>query len=295
MSVVISVLEEPLVTQEDATEEPLVEQKDATSMRRQVCPCCKICCLFFVEVYILLSALQGLIDYFNPHLATFSASALAMYAYPGGATSDGGGPAFNLVPRTYLLVEGPGQPGYFGGILGSEIRYDVIPSDETGTIKGAPVGAWYRTWGPIYHTYTYEDANSITTACMRRNSLPLSHETYRVERCDGQGPDVTFEFFQNYFQREIAKLMNFRRYIFKIFHDGEYVITAKGLISPNPAMYFENMTTLKRHGSAGLKNGSFYGKYDEWLVTGQESLPLPYYVTSAATLLFAEYVGHVEV
>lgn len=249
----------------------------------------KGCCGCLAVTFILMWALQGLIYWFTTSLAGCSAGALSNYDYPGGGTSDAGGAVFNLVPRISLLVERPTTS--YGD------AFDVIPSNEASTINAAPAGAWYRTWGPIYYTYTYEDvANSKTTAYMRANLLRLG-QSHRIERCDGQGPDVWFEEGTNYFSNRLRRLFSMNQaYTFKIYQNGELVVLAEetGMASGFPSMSFRNITTNKMQASSVLKDRSFHGKYDEWLVSNHESLTLPYYVTSAATMLFADSMGHIK-
>jgi len=83
-------------------------------------------------------------------------------------------------------------------------------------------------------------------------------------------------------------------FTFKVFADGALVAEAEetGLASGFPSMTFRNMTTGLEIASSILKDRNFHGKYDEWLVNNPKDLQLPFYVTSAATLLLADVLGH---
>lgn len=71
-----------------------------------------------------------------------SASSLTGYEYPGGGTDD-------LVPRNSLLVER--EPAWWGD------SFINIPADDAGQPLGASTGVIFKTRGPIFNTYVYQE------------------------------------------------------------------------------------------------------------------------------------------
>ncbi|CAE8740003.1 unnamed protein product [Polarella glacialis] len=185
--------------------------------------------------------------------------------------------------------------GYFSQLikskeLGNEARaaFDVIPSNEASTVAAAPAGTWWRTWGPIFATYTYEDvANSRTTVYMRRNLLRMG-SSHTIARCDGQGPKVTFTEGSNFLANRVRKVMGMNQGMtFKIFMDDKLVAVAEETSHGFESLTFREEDSGRSESSSVLKERHFHGLYDLWLVKNDEKSILPNYVASATTLLLA--------
>jgi len=229
------------------------------------------CCGLFVVAWIV----QG----FAYLYATRGCSLNKEYTYPGGGTSALGGPEFNLVPRIALLAQR--KRALYGQ------AFDVIPSNEASSLSDAPTGVWWRTWGPFFNTYTYEDvASSVVTFYMRRKLLRLGL-AHAIERCDGKGPSIVFSEGLAYFGNRIRRMLGMNQaYTIYLYSDGELVSTVQETTVGTSSMSFRN-STAGLMASAVLKNRHFHGEFDLWLVKNELPAQLPFWVANGAAALFA--------
>lgn len=269
----MSSAQQPLLPQ--SGEEPFTCRKVLRSVLR-------FTLITFVVLFAVAWAIQLVMFYYATTLSGCSESALEGYRYESGGTSNGGlnSTIDNILPRISLMVER--SPAWYGA------AFDSFPSNEASTIEGAQSGTWWRTWGPIFYTYTYQDiASSKTLIYMRRNLLRLGTSD-RIVRCDGKGPYVLFTEGGNYLANRIRKLFGMNQaYSFKIYLDDELVSVVEEASGPFPSMTFRDATTGDTQGSSVLQSRSFHGQYDEWLVSARDETPLPYFVYDATTLLYA--------
>jgi len=198
----------------------------------------------------------------------------------GGGVSDAGGANWNIVPKIALLAER--EPMWYG------LAFDVYPSNLASSAEGAQTGTWWRTWGPLFYTYTYEDLdNSKTTVYMRRNLLRLGM-SHRINRCDNKEPYVTFDEGAGFFMNRIRVLFGMNQGMnFKIYLGDELVGQAEEHAIGHPSMIFRSDPNGTNEGSSLLTSRDYNSKFDQWLLTNTEQAPWPYYVTNAATLMFA--------
>merc|ERR1719245_1232382 len=138
-------------------------------------------------------------------------------------------------------------------------------------------------------TYTYEDMQSETLIYMRQNLLRIG-SSHRIGRCDGKGPFVTFTEGGNWFGNRVRSLFGYTQAMtFEIFLDdvreGSAMEAGGGDI---PSVTFRNENG-DATGSAVLQNPNLHGSKEHWLVQGNQNVTnaVPYWVNSAATLLFA--------
>jgi len=234
----------------------------------------------FLVVFAIAWIVQGAMFYFVTTVSGCKAKDLEGYHYPGAEASEAGPRSYNLMPEISLLAER--EPMWYGS------AFDLIPSNEASNVASAPVGTWWQNWGPIFYTYTYEDvANSQTTLYMRRKLLRLG-QCHVIERCDGKGPTVTFTEGAKFFANRLRKLFKMNQgFSYKIYLDDEFVGIAEETQHGFQSLTFRDKTTGESVASSVLKERHFHGKYDLWLVNNDEKDTLPYYVSSAATLLFA--------
>eukprot|EP00441_Pelagodinium_beii_P017282 CAMPEP_0197661856 /NCGR_PEP_ID=MMETSP1338-20131121/51711_1 /TAXON_ID=43686 ORGANISM="Pelagodinium beii, Strain RCC1491" /NCGR_SAMPLE_ID=MMETSP1338 /ASSEMBLY_ACC=CAM_ASM_000754 /LENGTH=350 /DNA_ID=CAMNT_0043239497 /DNA_START=114 /DNA_END=1166 /DNA_ORIENTATION=+ len=234
----------------------------------------------FLVVFICAWIVQFAVFYFATSMSGCTGSGLEDYSYPGAEASEAGPASWNLMPKISLLAER--EPMWYGE------AFDVIPSNEASNVASAPVGTWWQTWGPIFYTYTYEDvANSQTTMYMRRKLLRIG-QCHVIERCDGKGPVVTFTEGNKFFVNRLRKFFKMNQgYSYKIYLDDEFVGVAEETQHGFQSLTFRDDKTGKSIASSVLKERHFHGQYDLWLVNNDDDDKLPYYVSSAATLLFA--------
>lgn len=211
------------------------------------------------------------------------ASNLVHYNFPGGGNSALGSADYNLVPELSLVIEQP--PRFFGQ------QFAVLPSNEASTPNGAATGFFFKTWGPIFNTYTYQDINGQTTFYMRRNLFRLGM-SHRIERCDGKKPSIWIEEGSDWFGNKVRGALGYiEAKRFKVYIGDEQMGCIKetdiGTFSLTFCEY-KHSTGKECHeiGSGVLKNRHYNMHYDEWLVTNKNSTELPYWATVGATTLF---------
>merc|ERR1719362_1824061 len=163
----------------------------------------------------------------------------------------------------------------------------VFPSSSANTISGGQVGTWWRTWGPIFETYTYEDMSSKTTIYMRRNLLRFG-SSHRIARCDGKGPYITFTEGSNFLGNRIRALLGYNQAMsFKIYSDNDEVGIAEESAGDVPSLIFRNMHN-DLIATSVLADRNFHGTKHEWLIkVNNRTQKVPHFVQNAATLLFA--------
>lgn len=101
--------------------------------------------------------------------------------FPSTAHSRSHGPVFNIMHQVQLLKEADHS------IWGSGFEvYDT--QGETNDPRGAPVGKWWRKWGPWFTTYYYQEAGGVKgrwpkVVYMRKKLISIG-DTYMIGRCD---------------------------------------------------------------------------------------------------------------
>eukprot|EP00931_Biecheleriopsis_adriatica_P063273 TRINITY_DN3827_c0_g1_i1.p1 TRINITY_DN3827_c0_g1~~TRINITY_DN3827_c0_g1_i1.p1 ORF type:complete len:343 (-),score=56.72 TRINITY_DN3827_c0_g1_i1:18-1046(-) len=254
------------------------------SMTSKVKRGCRSVCysllMVLLVVFIIAWIVQGTMFYFATSVSGCTPSNLEGYTYPAGESSDAGGPSFNLFPQISLLAER--KPMWYGE------AFDVIPSNKASNVESAPVGVWWRTWGPIFYTYTFEDvAHSRTTLYMRRKLLRLGM-SHVIERCDGKGQTIAITEGANWLTNRLRRFFRMNQGVsYKVWLGDELVATAQETQHGFNSLTFRTTESGDEESSSVLKERHFHGNFDLWLVSNKYSSQLPYFVSSAATLLFA--------
>jgi len=244
--------------------------------------CGGTCLVIFVLVWLL----QGFMYLYATTLSGCKASSLAGFNYDGddGRSGNQDNVVYNLMPRMSLLVER--APWLWGD------AFDVYPT-TMGALKLGKVGTWWRTWGPIFFTYTYEDMSSKTTVYMRRNLLRIG-SSHRIARCDGKEPYVTFTEGTNYFGNVLRSWFGYNQAkSFKVYNEDDQagIVEESGTGSGGmPSLTFRSMNNdvmgtsvlqSRNHGDTGMI---------EWLCNiNNRTQDVPWFVQNAATLLFAYF------
>merc|ERR1712137_525692 len=186
-----------------------------------------------------------------------------------------GGPEIQLIARRSMVVER--DPMWYGA------AFDVDNATEVGTIAGAPIGVWYRTWGPYFSTYTYQDVlNSQPTVYMRSSiaGMFLYNEDW-VMRCDGKGTPMRLTEGANWVGNRIRHVMGANQgFTFNIWKGGKIVATAEETFHGAKSMTFRNITTKQAPefaSSVKMQNqGSEAGKnYARWFTKNDYGSSIP--------------------
>lgn len=243
------------------------------------------CCGFMVFLFIYV-VIFGIIQWLCFHFATENCGSLPDdYNFPGGGHGKTtGGPEKNLLPRNALIVGR--EPSMYGE------AFDVFNSTNEGQMVSAPVGTWFRTWGPWFWTYTYQDTlNSKGTVYMRPTVLGMTGamSELKVMRCDGEGEVLKFtegtavmgnmmrEFFRTNTGRVLKMLVN-----------GEIVAVAEETFHGQKSATFRTVDEGKKDtiGSCILRGVNGQG-FNEWFLKNDWDGPLPFYMTSSVAANYA--------
>jgi len=203
------------------------------------------------------------------------ASKLDGYSYPGGGPVD-------LLPKESLLIQQ--APGLTGK---SFINYQ---SDKSALLTGASTGFYWRTWGPLFWTYVYEDIMSMKTFVVRDRPLNFGG-SHQITRCDGTGPVYVVSEGDHAGMNIIRSLFGmYTSRIYNIWADNKVVAVSEklgGSGQSHKQIAYRFPDKLEPFASAFLKDRNFQGKYDEWFVQVDENAELPAFVINAAAMMMA--------
>lgn len=202
-------------------------------------------------------------------------------------------PIDNAVPSMALIQEA--DHSFMGQ------SFAVYPTvSGSGTIDQAQTGLWWRTWGPWFWTYTYQEIDGKQTIYMRptlMGMLGLYSET-RIMRCDGGG-DVWFfgegsGWVSNRIRGTFGRWFGMQREsTFRVYQNGNIFGTALETFhgSQKSITFRTGTVNPDRLGSAVLTAPQANPPRDLWSLHTQEhvnyhQLP-PAYVMNAATVLMA--------
>lgn len=187
--------------------------------------------MIFLAIYVVCG---GILQFICFHYATLKCGGGKPddnYPFPGGGHGHPWtgltGPADNLVPRRSIVVER--EPLWYG------MAFDVYNATAQGTIAGAPTGTWFRTWGPFFSTYTFQDVqNSQPTIYMRASiqSMIFKYNDDWAMRCDGKGTPMRLSEGQHWLMNRIRNLLGFNQgYTFKVWANVRNCHSAEELAS----------------------------------------------------------------
>jgi hypothetical protein len=246
--------------------------------------CCGFGCFFLIYFVFF-----GIIQWIMFHWATENCSSLPdKYDFPGGgnghpAHQNATGPEDNLLPRNSLIVAR--EPSLYGE------AFDVFNSTKEGQMVSAPVGTWFRTWGPWFYTYTYQDTlNSKATVYMRPSMVGITGAIREVvvHRCDGKGKSVKFS--------EGSKVLtNMYRDFFRLNTGMEMVILVDGERTAivEETFHGQKSATFKTYGNKPQAIGSSILRgvngqgFNEWFLHNAPDSPLPFYMTGSIAANYA--------
>lgn len=235
---------------------------------------CKWCCIAWLVIVVLVSLLQYAMYSFASHGCSAS-SLSADYPYPGGGAKD-------LLPADSLLLEE--AESFWGG------RFTVQPADGSGSATGASTGVWFRTWGPLFYTYSHRDVQSKYT-CMAREEMLSFEGSHKMWRCDGTGPTYVVSqgshFLINFFRKLFGM---YTSSIYNIYEDSNVVAWSQKVGSKLhniQVLYLAPGEATSPYASADLRDRSYHGHFDVWFVANFANSTLPNWVTSATTAFMA--------
>mmetsp|Transcript_110405 Transcript_110405/g.216479 ORF Transcript_110405/g.216479 Transcript_110405/m.216479 type:complete len:390 (+) Transcript_110405:57-1226(+) len=206
-----------------------------------------------------------------------SAGHLRDYEYPGG------GPV-NLVPRNSLLIEQ--DPRWWGE------SFINSPADDAGLPIGASSGVFYKTWGPIFNTYVYQDITGRETFLIRDRPIALGG-SHKIMRCDGTGPVYVFSEGTHWLANNIRELFGmYTTRNFNIWEGSQKVAVSQkvgGGGQSHKQIIFRAPDEDVPFASCFLKERQVHGKFDEWFVQEYKnrSSTLPAYVPHSCCVLMA--------
>lgn len=203
-------------------------------------------------------------------------------------------PANNVVPSAELLVENPSS------FMGQ--AFTVYPGNTAASVSQAQVGMWWRTWGPWFWTYTYQDLHQRTSLYMRPTLMGMMglYSESRIMRCDGSD-DVWFfgegsDWISNRIRSFFGSIFGLQREgTFTVYRGNEhYGKAAEVFHGPSKSITFtrgEGATQFTLASSVLVPNHD--QAEDMWSMSEAENTDTPFreqapcYVMSAASVLMA--------
>jgi len=248
------------------------------------------CCLILIilVIWVLCGSILQWVCFHFATLHCSSGSPADDYSFPGGESSDLGDGSFNLVPRLAIMVER--KPQWFG------MGFDVYTATENRQIKGAPVGTWFRTWGPFFSTYTYQDVmNSQPTIYMRASiqGMLAGYVDNYVMRCDGKGEYGRISEGQHAVGNHIRHALGFNQgYTLKVWQGGTMVGIAEETFHGGKSITFRAAEGKKNPYATGTLQGQKFqdaeeNKFSQWSVENHVDSKVPYYQVNGMTVLYA--------
>jgi hypothetical protein len=242
--------------------------------------CMKYTCKIVGGFLLVFIVVVGLIQVALYKWATLHCSAgqLKDYEFPGG----GEDAAVNLVPPDSLLVEQ--DPKWWGS------SFINNPANKDGLPEGASTGVYYRTWGPLWWTVTYQDIMSKETFVIRDRPIALGG-SHKIMRCDGTGPVYVVTEGTHVFMNAIRELFGmYTSRIYNIYEDNKLVAVSSklgGSGQSHKQMVFRKPGDDNPFASAFLKDRHYHGRFDEWFVQVEKDAPLPNFVPNSVAVLMA--------
>jgi hypothetical protein len=242
------------------------------------------CCLggvFFFVYFVVF----GIVQWLMFHWATINCGALPdNFKFHSGEPSKNGTASFNHMPE-FALIEGR-EPSLYGD------AFDVFSSTKEGMMTGAPVGTWFRTWGPWFYTYTYQETlSSKGTVYMRPTVWGMMGvmTELKVMRCDGKGDVMKYSEGTAVFGNRMRQIFqtNTGRFL-RILRNGKMVAVAEETYHGQKSVTFrtENEKGKDEIGSCILRGVNSQG-YNEWFMKNDFDTDLPYYETVAIAVDYA--------
>lgn len=229
-------------------------------------------------MFILLCILLQAVLYWWATLHC-SAKSLKDYSYPGGGEK-------NLVPADSLLVQQ--EPRWWGS------SFVNLPSDTVGLPDGASTGVWFRTWGPLWITYTYQDVLGQETFVVRDRPLAIGG-SHKVMRCDGEGPAWVVSEGGHWLMNGIRSIFGmYTSRIYNIWEGNELVAVSEklgGSGQSHKQIIFRSPNKAEPFASAFLKDRHFHGQFDEWFVQVDKNASLPNFIPNAVSMMMAFATG----
>lgn len=251
--------------------------EEDTSLKAKAKRCCKsltkVVVLGLLVVFFLAGVLQGALYQFASMKC--KASKLQDYSYPGGGPKD-------LVADNTLLIE---QDARWWGSA-----FIVQPADHVGLATGASTGVWYRTWGPFWFTYVYQDDLGMETFMVRDRPLALGG-SHKMFRCDGTGPVYILNEGKHVVMNRIRSFFgSYTSRIYNIWQDGSLVAVSEkigGTGQSHKQLIFRDPEKAEPFASAFLQDRHYHGQYDKWFIHDEKNITLPAWVINSATILMA--------
>lgn len=240
----------------------------------------------FMFVYFLIF---GILQFILFHFATFNCGTIeGTYSYPGGGHGEFSTPADNLLPRHSLMIERPDQWFAQG--------FDVFNSTDNHAQTDI-VGVWYRTWGPWFSTYTYQDSlNSKATLYIRATVMGMWFYTENlIMRCDGKDDPVVVTEGREWMANRIRSVLGSNTgLVFRILDEGSLVAKVKETHQGAKSATFVNTTTEEQQqfASAVLLSDSSVDEetgehYRKWFMRNDYGSSMEYWKTTSTAAMYA--------
>jgi len=259
------------------------------SCKQQWCTLCMIMC----GCYLIFG---GIVQFICFHFATLKCGnghPADDYSFPSGGHGVLGGPEVQLVPRHSILTEN--EPEMFYSSLGVWNATDSNSKDDY-------VGRWFRTPGPFFATYTFQDKDgSQPLIYMRASLMSMIFQYYDdwIMRCDGKGDPIRLSEGHNFMINRIRQAFGMTQgYTLRISEGGVMIASALESFHSEKSIDFINLTSTpvnQKFASSTLFQKNRDGM-DEWNVKDHTSVfsSMPYWQINGMSALYAFRIHHIN-
>jgi len=174
----------------------------------------------------------------------------------------------------------------------------VYASTRNAAAAVGTTGNFWRTQGPLFNTYVYENeaGQQLLTGREKLLTLGISHAFWK---CDGTGPVIIvaegMAWLGNRMRSFFGTSQGFK---FNVYVGDEFVGYAQETGNRfNPAISFTTTGAngqVKEFASSTLNDRHFHGSQDQWYIRSSDWSPVPYYAPVFTTLILAIRVAHVK-
>jgi len=264
------------------------KRKSKLTCKQQWCTFC------FVVVLPCYLVLGGILQFTSFHFGTVrcgSGSPSDGYGFPGGGNNTLGGPEFNLVPKTSVIVET--EPRWYG------MQFDAYEANDQTYQAQKQIGTWFRTWGPFFSTYTYQDIqHSQPTVYMRPSWQSMIFQYYDdyIMRCDGKGEVIRISEGGSWAQNRVKTFFGSNTgFKLKVTRGGKEVAEAEETFHGGKSITFRNTSKANAENldtefaSANVMAAKYEGR-DQWSIrneAGDKRGSLAFYQVQGMSVLYA--------
>lgn len=245
------------------------------------------CSLFWLVLLLCVFALQQFLYYWGMSFKC-GPNHLAHYDFPGGGHEE-------LVDEELMLTIDHGSSWGWAA--------ELYPAREGRKTGAASTGKIWRTWGPLWYTYAYQDNQGKVTFVARDRPIAFGGSHWLM-RCDGEGDPYVYNVGGNLIMNDIRYLLGYQvTSVYNIWQGGYWKGTKVATVSraggtganANSQLIF-NMVGEDHPFADGNLMTTNHNNHKEWYVKNNKlnknsSDRVPYWVPTMITSIFGIHLS----